>query len=105
MGQIGRYLVLFGAALALTGVLLLAGEKLGLGKLPGDFVVRKKHGTFYFLLPARDQLDREHRAHGPRQPAPAPQVSARSRGYGVGVAFLTPRELSSQSSRPLMPSR
>jgi len=50
MGQLGRYLLLLGGALVVGGLLLLAAERMGLGKLPGDFVVKRKNTTFYFPL-------------------------------------------------------
>lgn len=49
-GQLGRSLLVLGAILALVGLLLLGAEKLGLGKLPGDLVVRRKNTTFYFPI-------------------------------------------------------
>lgn len=45
----GKTLLLLGAALALLGALLLLGERLGLGKLPGDLVLRR--GKFTVHLP------------------------------------------------------
>jgi ABC-type Na+ efflux pump permease subunit len=36
LGTLGRYLVLFAAALAVVGGLLILGGRLGLGSLPGD---------------------------------------------------------------------
>jgi len=50
MGQLGRHLLVLGGALVLFGLLLLAADRAGLGKLPGDFVLRRKHTTFYFPL-------------------------------------------------------
>jgi hypothetical protein len=50
MGSIGRTLVLIGIALAATGALLVLGERLGLGKLPGDFIWKKKNVTVHFPL-------------------------------------------------------
>jgi len=47
MGQVGRALLLFGAVLLLVGGALLIAEKLGLGRLPGDFVVEKKGFRLY----------------------------------------------------------
>lgn len=40
--QIGRTLVLLGLGLAAVGLLVMLGEKLGLGRLPGDLVIRRK---------------------------------------------------------------
>lgn len=47
MGQIGRYLLLAGVLIAATGLLLMVGERLGLGRLPGDIVWRRKNTTVY----------------------------------------------------------
>jgi len=47
--QIGRILVVLGVVLAGLGLLLIfAGKVPGLGKLPGDFVIRRGNFTFYF---------------------------------------------------------
>ena len=43
-------LILAGLALVAVGVLWLVGEKLGLGRLPGDLVVKRKNFGFYFPL-------------------------------------------------------
>ena len=48
MGQLGRTLLFFAALLAGAGLLLILGEKLGLGRLPGDIVFRRKGTTVYF---------------------------------------------------------
>ena len=50
MGPLARYLLVLGGALVLAGLVLLAAEKLGLGKLPGDLVLRRKNTTFYFPI-------------------------------------------------------
>ena len=50
MRDLGRLLILFGAILIVAGVLVTAAGKLGLGKLPGDFVYRRGNFTFYFPL-------------------------------------------------------
>lgn len=50
MGQLGRYLLVAGLLLAAVGALLMFGERLGLGKLPGDIVLRRKNTTFYFPI-------------------------------------------------------
>lgn len=50
MGSLGRTLLYIGIALAASGALLLLGERLGLGKLPGDFVWKKKNVSVYFPL-------------------------------------------------------
>jgi len=39
---LGKYLLLFSAALAVTGGLLLLGGRLGLGSLPGDMRIDRE---------------------------------------------------------------
>ena len=52
MTDMGRMLVVLGVALVVIGaiVMLLGRAGLALGRLPGDFVYKGKHGTFYFPL-------------------------------------------------------
>jgi hypothetical protein len=51
MPQMGRMLIVVGAVILLLGLLLtFAGRVPGLGKLPGDIVVRRGNFTFYFPL-------------------------------------------------------
>jgi hypothetical protein len=46
----GRSLFYIGLAIAALGLLWMLAERLGFGRLPGDFVIRKKNFTFYFPL-------------------------------------------------------
>ena len=49
--QFGKILILAGAAIMLTGIILAAGDKIPfLGKLPGDFTFKVKNTTVYFPL-------------------------------------------------------
>ena len=51
MGDIGRTLLVVGAVLFVVGLILTFGARIpGLGRLPGDIVVRKGNFTFYFPL-------------------------------------------------------
>ena len=51
MTEFGELLVLLGAMLAVSGVvLILLGRTHLPGRLPGDFVYRGKHTTVYFPL-------------------------------------------------------
>ena len=52
MGDLGRILVFVGGLLLVAGLIfILAGKaNLPIGRLPGDFVYRGKHTTFYFPL-------------------------------------------------------
>src|SRR5262249_33200283 len=48
--DLGRLLIVFGAILVAAGLLFTLGPKIGLGKLPGDFVYRRGNVSFYFPL-------------------------------------------------------
>jgi len=46
----GRLLVTIGLVLAVTGLAWPFLSKLGLGRLPGDIVIRGEHGGFHFPI-------------------------------------------------------
>ena len=48
--SIGKYLILFGTILLITGVGLYFLSKLGFDKLPGDIFIQKGNCTFYFPI-------------------------------------------------------
>ncbi len=48
--SVGKLLILIGIALVVVGVLWTLGGRVGLGRLPGDIVVRGERCTFYFPL-------------------------------------------------------
>lgn len=48
--EIGRLLIVLGGVLLLAGIGLMAAGRLGLGRLPGDFVYRRGNFSFYFPL-------------------------------------------------------
>ena len=48
--SVGKLLVLLGLVLVILGVVWLVGERIGLGRLPGDIVLRGERFTFYFPL-------------------------------------------------------
>lgn len=50
MRDIGRLLIVVGGVIVVAGILLMAFGRLGVGKLPGDIVVRRGNFTFYFPL-------------------------------------------------------
>jgi len=51
MEQIGKTFVLFGAIILVVGVILMfAGKIPGIGRLPGDILIRRGNFTFYFPL-------------------------------------------------------
>jgi len=46
----GKFLVVVGVVLVATGLLLMAGGRLGLGRLPGDIAYKGKNVQFYFPI-------------------------------------------------------
>jgi hypothetical protein len=48
MNQVGRFLIVAGLVIAALGVAITVGERLGLGRLPGDLVFRRKNFAVYF---------------------------------------------------------
>ena len=48
--DLGRLLIVLGGLLLLVGVALTFFGRLGLGRLPGDFVYRRGNFSFYFPL-------------------------------------------------------
>ena len=48
--QLARGLIGFGLVLVAVGIVLLVGQRLGLGRLPGDVLVRRPGFTFYAPL-------------------------------------------------------
>jgi hypothetical protein len=50
MSQLGRYLILAGVVLAAVGGLMLVADRLGLGRLPGDLIWRRKNTTVYIPI-------------------------------------------------------
>ncbi len=48
--QMGRILATAGGLLLVIGLLLMAGGRLGIGRLPGDILIRKENFVFYFPL-------------------------------------------------------
>ncbi|HCJ09724.1 MAG TPA: DUF2905 domain-containing protein [Clostridiales bacterium] len=45
---LGRFLIVAGVVLVGLGLLLHLGSSLGLGRLPGDIVIRRGNFTFFF---------------------------------------------------------
>jgi hypothetical protein len=45
-----RFLIVFGLAILVVGLLWPYLSKLGLGRLPGDIVIERENITFYFPL-------------------------------------------------------
>jgi hypothetical protein len=50
MRDMGRLLFLAGAAILLAGLIVMLFGRLGVGRLPGDFVVRRGNFTLYVPL-------------------------------------------------------
>lgn len=50
MHSLGRTLIVIGVILAISGLVIYFGDKLGLGKLPGDIIVKKGTFTLYFPI-------------------------------------------------------
>jgi hypothetical protein len=50
MTGIGRYLIVAGLAMAAVGVLLVVGERFGLGRLPGDLEWKRKGVSVHFPI-------------------------------------------------------
>jgi len=46
----GRLLVIVGLVLVMAGLAWPFLSRLGLGRLPGDIVIRSEHGGFYFPI-------------------------------------------------------
>ncbi len=50
MRDLGRLLIIAGAVLFIAGIAITFLGRTALGRLPGDFVVRRGNFTFYFPL-------------------------------------------------------
>ena len=48
--QISRLLIVIGLIIVAIGLLWPMLGKIGLGRLPGDIVIRREHFSFYFPL-------------------------------------------------------
>jgi len=46
----GKLLIVAGLVLVAIGVVWLVGERIGLGRLPGDIVIEREKFRFYFPL-------------------------------------------------------
>jgi hypothetical protein len=47
---IGRILMILGALVFVIGALLASGVRIPVGRLPGDIVIRRDGGAFYFPI-------------------------------------------------------
>jgi hypothetical protein len=48
--SVARILIIAGIVLVVAGVIAAIAGRMGMGKLPGDFVLRRGNATFYFPL-------------------------------------------------------
>ncbi|KDR96080.1 Protein of unknown function [Peptoclostridium litorale DSM 5388] len=44
----GKNLIMMGIVLIILGIIITLGAKLGIGKLPGDILIKRGNMTFYF---------------------------------------------------------
>jgi hypothetical protein len=47
---VGKFLIIAGLVLVVVGIVWLAGERLGLGRLPGDVVIERGNTRIYFPI-------------------------------------------------------
>jgi hypothetical protein len=47
---VGKFLIIAGLVLVVVGIVWLAGERLGLGRLPGDVVFERGNTRIYFPI-------------------------------------------------------
>ena len=51
MGDLGKSIIVFGIVLVIVGIFMtVAGKVPGIGKLPGDILIKKENFSFYFPL-------------------------------------------------------
>lgn len=50
MNSIGKMIFSLGVGLVILGLVIMLGERFGLGKLPGDIFIRKGNFTFAFPI-------------------------------------------------------
>ncbi len=50
IGNIGKMIIGIGIVTIIVGLALMLGGKIGLGRLPGDILIRRGNFTFYFPL-------------------------------------------------------
>jgi hypothetical protein len=51
LAELGKILLVLGIILVIIGLFLMLGRNIPLlGKLPGDFIIRRENFTFYFPL-------------------------------------------------------
>lgn len=48
--SIGKTLLVIGGVIALTGILFLLMGRVGLGRLPGDIVIKRENLTIFFPI-------------------------------------------------------
>lgn len=48
--QPGRLFIVLGIVLVIIGIVLSIGGRFGLGRLPGDIIIKRENFTFYFPI-------------------------------------------------------
>ena len=48
--MLGKNLIMMGIVLIIIGIIITLGAKLGIGKLPGDILIKRGNMTFYFPI-------------------------------------------------------
>ena len=48
--DMSRFLIILGLGILLVGIIWPVAEKAGIGRLPGDLVIRRDNFTFYFPI-------------------------------------------------------
>lgn len=50
MNNIGKVLVGLGLFLSVLGIIFIVGDRFGLGRLPGDIILKRGNFTFFFPI-------------------------------------------------------
>jgi hypothetical protein len=50
MGTVGKGLIALGIVVAVTGLVLIGADRLGIQRLPGDITIRRGNFTAYFPI-------------------------------------------------------
>ncbi|MBZ2173976.1 DUF2905 domain-containing protein [Schnuerera sp. xch1] len=50
MNSLGKVILTIGGVLVVLGLIVMVGERFGLGKLPGDIFIKKGNFTFFFPI-------------------------------------------------------
>ncbi|WP_223376113.1 DUF2905 domain-containing protein [Schnuerera sp. xch1] len=50
LNSLGKVILTIGGVLVVLGLIVMVGERFGLGKLPGDIFIKKGNFTFFFPI-------------------------------------------------------